>query len=134
VACIVHFIYHPAPEFHCTPVACAAGLATLGIYESEGLLTRARTLAQDWEDAAHGLRGLPHVIDVRTYGLICGLELAPQAGKPGARGFEVFLKCFERGVLVRQTGDIIALSPPLIVERAQIERIFGTLGEVLRAQ
>src|SRR4029077_10585142 len=109
-------------------------LATLGIYEREGLLTRARTLAREWEDTAHGLKGLPHVIDVRTYGLICAVELAPQPGKPGARGFEVFLKCFERGVLVRQTGDIIALSPPLIVERAQIERIFGTLAEVLRAQ
>ena len=116
------------------PVACAAALATLGIYEREGLLTRARTLAREWQDTAHGLKGLPHVIDVRTYGLICAVELAPQPGKPGARGFEVFLKCFERGVLVRQTGDIIALSPPLIVERAQIERIFGTLGEVLRAQ
>jgi beta-alanine--pyruvate transaminase len=114
------------------PVACAAGLATLDIYQREGLLTRAGTLAKDWEEAAHALKGLPHVIDLRTYGLICAVELAPQAGKPGARGFDVFLKCFERGLLVRQTGDIIALSPPLIVERAQIERIFGTLGEVLR--
>jgi beta-alanine--pyruvate transaminase len=116
------------------PVACAAGLAALGIYEREGLLTRAHTLARDWEEQAHGLKGLPHVIDVRTYGLICGLELSSQTGKPGARGFDVFQKCFERGVLVRQTGDIIALSPPLIVERPHIERIFGTLSEVLRAQ
>jgi beta-alanine--pyruvate transaminase len=116
------------------PVACAAGLATLGIYEREGLLTRARTLAKDWEEAAQGLKGLPHVIDIRTYGLICGIELAASPGKPGARGYETFVKCFERGVLVRQTGDIIALSPPLIIERAQIERIFGTLSEVLRAQ
>jgi beta-alanine--pyruvate transaminase len=116
------------------PVACAAGLATLGIYEREGLLTRARTLSKDWEEAAQRLEGLPHVIDIRTYGLICGIELAAQPGKPGARGYETFVKCFERGVLVRQTGDIIALSPPLIVERSQIERIFGTLSEVLRAQ
>jgi beta-alanine--pyruvate transaminase len=116
------------------PVACAAALAALGIYEREGLLTRARSIAGDWEEAAHRLRGLPHVVDVRNYGLICGLELAPIAGKPGARGFDVYLKCFERGVLVRQTGDIIALSPPLIVERPHIEQIFGTLGEVLRAQ
>jgi beta-alanine--pyruvate transaminase len=116
------------------PVACAAGLATLGIYEREGLLTRARELSSDFEQGAHGLRGLPHVVDVRNYGLICGLELAPIAGKPGARAFEVFLKCFERGVLVRFTGDIIALSPPLIIERPQIERIFATLAEVLRAQ
>ncbi|HEV2284461.1 MAG TPA: aspartate aminotransferase family protein [Steroidobacteraceae bacterium] len=116
------------------PVACAAALATLGIYEREGLLTRARTLAKDWEEAAQQFKGLPHVIDVRTYGLICAIELAAQAGKPGARGYETFVKCFERGVLVRQTGDIIALSPPLIIERAQIARIFGTLSEVLRAQ
>jgi beta-alanine--pyruvate transaminase len=116
------------------PVACAAGLATLDIYEREGLLTRARSLAKQWEEAAHSLRGLPHVIDVRNYGLILGLELAGVSGKPGARAFEVFMKCFERGLLVRQAGDIIALSPPLVVEPAQIEQIFATLAEVLRAQ
>ena len=115
------------------PVACAAGLATLDIYAREGLLTRAKSLSKDWEEAAHQLRGSPHVIDVRNYGLILGLELQPIAGKPGARGFEVFLKCFERGLLVRQTGDIIALSPPLIIERAQIAQIFETLSAVLRA-
>jgi beta-alanine--pyruvate transaminase len=116
------------------PTACAAGLATLALYERDGLLTRAKSLAQHWEDAAHALRALPHVIDVRNYGLILGLELAPLPGKPGARAFEVFTKCFERGVLVRQTGDIIALSPPLIIETAQIDQIFGTLTEVLRTQ
>jgi beta-alanine--pyruvate transaminase len=116
------------------PTACAAGLATLALYERDGLLTRAKSLAQHWEEAAHALRALPHVIDVRNYGLILGLELAPLAGKPGARAFEVFMKCFERGVLVRQTGDIIALSPPLIIETAQIDQIFGTLTEVLRTQ
>ena len=116
------------------PLACAAGLATLGIYQGEGLLTRARTLSGDWQEAAHSLKGLPHVLDVRNYGLICAIELAPHAGKPGARGYEVFLKCFERGMLVRFTGDTIALSPPLIIERSQIQQIFGTLGEVLRAQ
>src|SRR5215467_1142873 len=97
------------------PAACAAGLATLGLYEREGLLTRAASLAKLWEDAAHALRGLPHVIDVRNYGLIMGLELAPVPGKPGARALEVFSRCFERGVFVRQTGDVIALSPPLII-------------------
>jgi beta-alanine--pyruvate transaminase len=116
------------------PAACAAGLATLGIYEREGLLTRAKSLAKQWEEAAHALRGLPHVIDVRNYGLILGLELAGIAGKPGARAYEVFVKCFERGLLVRQAGDVIALSPPLVVEPAQIEQIFTTLAEVLRAQ
>jgi beta-alanine--pyruvate transaminase len=114
------------------PAACAAGLATLEIYRRDGLLTRAKTLAKQWEDAAHALRGLPHVIDIRNYGLILGVELEPVAGKPGARGYEVFTKCFERGVLVRQTADIIAMSPPLIVEPAQIEQMFGTLAEVLR--
>jgi beta-alanine--pyruvate transaminase len=114
------------------PVACAAGIATLQIYEREGLLTRAKSLSKVWEDAAHQLRGLPHVIDVRNYGLILGLELEPLAGKVGARGFDVFLKCFDRGVLVRQTGDIIALSPPLIVEPSHIAQLFETLGAVLR--
>jgi len=116
------------------PAACAAGLATLGLYEREGLLTRAASLGKYWEDAAHALRGLPHVIDVRNYGLILGLELEPIPGKVGTRGYEVFTRCFERGVLVRQTGDVIALSPPLIVEKAQIDQIFGTLSEVLRGK
>ena len=116
------------------PTACAAGLATLEIYQREGLLTRAKTLAKQWEDAAHALRGLPHVIDVRNYGLILGLELESAAGKPGQRAFDVYTKCFERGLLIRQTADILALSPPLIVEPAQIEQMFGTLAEVLRAQ
>jgi beta-alanine--pyruvate transaminase len=114
------------------PTACAAGLAALGIYQREGLLTRAKSLAQYWEDAAHALRSLPHVIDIRNYGLIAAVELSALPGKVGARGFETFVKCFERGVLLRQTGDTIALSPPLIVERAQIDQMFGTLGEVLR--
>jgi beta-alanine--pyruvate transaminase len=116
------------------PTACAAGLATLDLYEGEGLLTRAKTLHKPWEDAAHSLRGLPHVIDVRNYGLILGLELESLPGKVGARGFEVYLKCFEKGLLVRQTGDIIALSPPLIVETGHIQQMFEIFGAVLRAQ
>ena len=115
------------------PTACAAGLATLAIYEREGLLTRAKTLHKTWEDAAHSLRGLPHVIDVRNYGLIVGLELESISGKVGARAFDVYQKCFERGLLIRQTGDIIALSPPLIVQPAQIDQMFSTLREVLKA-
>ena len=116
------------------PAACAAGLATLGLYEREGLLTRAASLAKYWEDAAHALRELPHVVDVRNYGLILGLELESIPGKPGSRGYEVFTLCFERGVLVRQTGEVIALSPPLIIEKPQIDEIFGTLREVVRGQ
>src|SRR3984957_3435107 len=114
------------------PVACAAALATLDVYAKEGLLTRAASLAEEWENAVHSLRGLPHVLDVRNYGLIGAVELEPRTGKPGARGFEVFLECFERGVMVRQTGETIAMSPPLIIESKQIARIVETLGSVLR--
>jgi beta-alanine--pyruvate transaminase len=115
------------------PVACAAGLATLGIYERDGLLTRARDMAPYWEQAVHSLRGLPAVIDLRNYGLIAGIELEPIPGKPTARAFEVFQRCFERGILVRTTGDIIALSPPLIIERSHVDELFGTLASVLAA-
>ena len=114
------------------PVACAAALATLDVYTREGLLTRAASLAPEWENAVHSLRGLPHVLDVRNYGLIGAVELEPRAGKPGARAFEVFLKCFERGVMVRQTGDTIAMSPPLIIGSKQIARLIETLGSVIR--
>jgi beta-alanine--pyruvate transaminase len=114
------------------PVACAAALAALDVYTKEGLLTRAASLAPEWESAVHSLRGLPHVIDVRNYGLIGAVELEPRPGKPGARAFEVFLKCFERGVMVRQTGDIIALSPPLIIEPKHVARIVETLAAVIR--
>jgi beta-alanine--pyruvate transaminase len=78
------------------------------------------------------MRGLPHVIDVRNYGLIGAVEMEPRAGKPGARAFDVFLECFERGVMVRQTGDVIALSPPLIIEAKQIAQIVETLSAVIR--
>jgi beta-alanine--pyruvate transaminase len=114
------------------PAACAAAIATLDVYTKEGLLTRAASLSPQWENAVHSLRGLPHVIDIRNYGLIGAVELEPRAGKPAARGFEVFLKCFERGVMVRQTGDTIAMSPPLIIEQKQIERMVETLGAVIR--
>jgi beta-alanine--pyruvate transaminase len=114
------------------PVACAAAIATLDVYVKEGLLTRAASLSPQWENAVHSLRGLPHVIDIRNYGLIGAVELEPRAGKPAARGFEIFLKCFERGVMVRQTGDTIAMSPPLIIEQKQIERMVETLGAAIR--
>ena len=80
----------------------------------------------------HSMRGLPHVIDVRNYGLIGAVELESRAGKPATRGFDVFLKCFERAVMVRQTGDIIAMAPPLIVEPKQIDRLIETLSAVIR--
>jgi beta-alanine--pyruvate transaminase len=114
------------------PIACAAGLATLDIYQREGLLRRAASLAPRLESAVHSLKGLPHVIDIRNYGLIGAVELEPRAGKPTTRAYDVFLKCFERGVLVRAAGDVIAVSPPLIVEEKQIDRIFEVLGQALR--
>ena len=114
------------------PLAAAAGLATLEIHRSEGLFERAASLESYWADAVHSLRGLPHVVDLRTIGLVAGIELDARPGAVGARGFETFLKCFEAGVLVRSTADTIALSPPLIVEKSQIDQMFDTLREALR--
>ncbi|MCL4800265.1 MAG: aspartate aminotransferase family protein [Burkholderiales bacterium] len=114
------------------PLAAAAAVAAIDVFEREGLYARAHELAPYFDDAAHALRGRPHVIDIRGMGLVAGIELAPRPGAPpAARGYETFVKCFERGVLVRFTGDIIAVSPPLVIERAEIDRLFGTLGEVL---
>ena len=115
------------------PAACAAGLATLAIYEEEGLLTRGAGLAAQWEAAMHRLAGLPHVIDIRTIGLMAGIELAPRPGAVGARGYELFVDCFEKGMLVRATGDTIALSPPLIISEGQIDEIAARLGDGLRS-
>jgi beta-alanine--pyruvate transaminase len=113
------------------PVACAAAHATLDIYAAEGLFARAAALAPAWQDAVHSLRQSPHVIDIRSDGLVAGIELALGPAGPGSRGFAVFKECYRRGVLVRVTGDIIALSPPLIVHPAQIDRIVETLGAAI---
>jgi beta-alanine--pyruvate transaminase len=113
------------------PLASAAGLATLDLYASEGLFDRAAALAPYFEDAVHALRDVPGVIDVRNIGLVAGIELEPYADAPGRHAAEAFTRCFERGVLIRVTGDTIALSPPLIIERAQIDELAGVLGEVL---
>jgi beta-alanine--pyruvate transaminase len=114
------------------PVACAAALGTLDTYADEGLLTRAADLEPYWSDAVHSLRGLPHVIDVRNIGLIGAIELEPMPDAPTKRAFPAFLEAFENGVLIRTTGDTIALSPPLIISRAQIDELFGTLSTVLK--
>jgi beta-alanine--pyruvate transaminase len=114
------------------PLACAAALATLEIYEREGLFERAASLAGYWEDAVHSLRGLPNIVDIRNLGIVAGIELAPREGAPGSRAFDVFLDCFEEGLLIRVTADIIALSPPLIIERDHIDLIFDTLRRALR--
>ncbi|MEH6403999.1 MAG: aspartate aminotransferase family protein [Sneathiella sp.] len=113
------------------PVAAAAGLATLDCYKEEGLFERANDLAGYWEDGLHSLKDCPNVIDIRNLGLIGAIELAPIAGKPTARAFDAFLKCYDKGLLIRTTGDIIALSPPLIIEKTHIDQIFETIRTVL---
>ncbi|MCJ2185823.1 aspartate aminotransferase family protein [Novosphingobium beihaiensis] len=113
------------------PVASAAALATLKIYEDEGLFQRAAALAPVWEDAVHSLHDAPHVADIRNLGLVAGIELAPREGAPGARGTAAFQAAFESGLLIRTTGDIIAMSPPLIISEAQIEEITGKLRAIL---
>ena len=114
------------------PLACAAGLATLGVYREEGLFERAASLAGYWEEAVHSLQGAPNVIDIRNLGIVAGIELAPRPNKPGARAFEVFTRCFyDENVLIRTTGDIIALSPPLIVEKSQIDEIIDAVAKQL---
>ncbi|MEG5032833.1 aspartate aminotransferase family protein [Microcoleus sp. AT3-D2] len=114
------------------PLACAAALATLDIYEEEKLFERADKMAGYWENAVHSLKGVRHVIDVRNLGLVAGIELESIAGKPGKRAFDCFLQCYEKGLLIRTTGDIIALSPPLIIEKEHIDRIVEILTAVLQ--
>ena len=116
------------------PLACAAALATLEVYAEERLFERAIELGEYWQERLHALQGLPNVIDIRNFGLVGAVELAPRRDAPGSRGYEVYRRCFhDGGLLVRCTGDIIALSPPLIVDKAQIDQITGTLGEMIRA-
>jgi len=137
----IHDVFMSGPEhliefphgytYSAHPLACAAAMGTLDTYEDEQLLTRGAKIGKTFEDAVHSLKGAPHVIDVRNIGLVGGIELDPIAGQPGKRAFDVFLECWERGVLIRTTGDTIALSPPLIIEAEHIDQIVGTLRDVL---
>ncbi len=113
------------------PIAAAAAIATLDTYKQEGLFERAAELAPYWEDALHSLKGTRNVIDIRNMGLIGAVELKPIAGEPTKRAFSAFLKAYEKGILIRTTGDIIAMSPPLIISKGEIDRLIGTLKEVL---
>ena len=115
------------------PVGAAAGLATLDIYERDGLFQRTIEMESYFEEAVHSLKGLPNVIDIRNTGLVAAVELAPRDGKPGARGFEVFKNAYEHGVMVRCTMDILAMSPPLIIEKSHIDQLVGTLENAIRA-
>ena len=114
------------------PLACAAGLGTLATYEDEGLLTRASAMQGYFGDAVHSLRGEPNVIDIRNIGLVGGIELSSLPGEPAKRAFNIFLDCYERGVLLRTTGDTLALSPPLIIERGQIDQLVDTVRGAIR--
>ena len=114
------------------PLACAAGLASLELYDREELFQRAADLEDYWQDAVHRLNVLPHVIDIRNIGLAAGIELEPRGGKPGLRGYEVLVGCFESGALVRVTGDTLALSPPLIITQAQIDELLDIVAETIK--
>jgi beta-alanine--pyruvate transaminase len=114
------------------PVACAAGIATLDIYHQESLLNRAADITDGWQEAIHSLRDCPNVIDIRAMGLLAGIELESRKNAAGERAYDVFVDCFERGLLIRVTGDIIALSPPLIVETNHIDRMIDILRGALR--
>jgi beta-alanine--pyruvate transaminase len=114
------------------PLACAAALATLEIHRREDLAGRAKAIAPYWEDAIHSLKGTRNVLDLRNIGLIGAIELEPRPGAPGARAFETFLECFKRGLMVRFTGDTLAMSPPLVIEKGEIDRIADTLRAVLQ--
>jgi beta-alanine--pyruvate transaminase len=114
------------------PIASAAAIATLETYREEALFERAAAIAPYWEEALHSLKGLPHVIDIRNMGLIGAVELDPIAGEPTKRAFSAFLAAYDKGILIRTTGDIIAMSPPLIIEKPQIDELIGTLAGVLK--
>lgn len=114
------------------PLAAAAGIATLDVYRDEDLFARAAALSSYWEDAVHALKDCSHVIDIRNLGLVAGIELEPDPSKPTRRAMQAFTSCFDKGVLIRTTGDIIALSPPLTIDKPEIDFIFETLSGVLK--
>ncbi|MCS6235148.1 aspartate aminotransferase family protein [Shewanella baltica] len=115
------------------PVAAAAALATLSIYENEQLFERSFELERYFEDAVHSLKGLPNVIDIRNTGLVAGIQFSPNAQGAGKRGYGVFEHCFRHGTLVRATGDIIAMSPPLIVDKREIDQMVNSLSDAINA-
>jgi beta-alanine--pyruvate transaminase len=115
------------------PLACAAAMATLSVYEEEGLFQRAAEMSPYWEEAVHSLKGLPNVIDIRNIGLVAGIELSAREGAPGARGMEACIKAYEAGLMIRVTADIIALSPPLILDRGHVDQIVEITGNVIKA-
>ena len=116
------------------PLAAAAAVAAIDLHRAEDLPGRARGVEGYFEAGAHSLKGLPNVIDVRNFGLVAGIELAPRPGKPTERAVRIHQRCFDAGVLIRTTADIVALSPPLIIEKPHVDRIFETIGDAIRAE
>ena len=116
------------------PLACAAGLATLDLYRDERLFERAKTLEPLWADAAMSLKGLPNVLDIRCVGLTAGIDLASRPGDVGKRAYDAMETAFnEESLVIRVTGETIALTPPLIVSEREIEEIFAKVARVIRA-
>lgn len=113
------------------PLAVAAALATLESYRANEMFARVEALAPKWENALHELRGRPHVADIRNLGLVGAIELESRPGAPGARGWQAMKLAWEEGLMIRVTGDIIALSPPFIITEAQIDGLFDRLAEIL---
>jgi beta-alanine--pyruvate transaminase len=116
------------------PLAAAAAIASIDLHRAEDLPGRARAMEPYFGAGAHSLRDLPNVADIRNLGMVAGIELTPRSGAPGERAMRVFQRCFDNGVLIRVTGDIIALSPPLIAETQHIDKIFNVLGEAIGAE
>jgi beta-alanine--pyruvate transaminase len=114
------------------PLACAAASAVLDIYRDEALFQRSAELSSYWEEGVHSLKGLPNVTDIRNLGLACGIDLAPE-GAVGTRGYKAFVKAFEIGLMMRQSGDALAMSPPLVIEKNQIDEIIEITGKAIRA-
>ena len=114
------------------PVACAAALATLEVFKEQNILEHAASMESYWADAVHSLKALPHVIDIRNLGLVAGVELEAIPGKLGARAFGAFKQAFADGILIRTTGDTIALSPPLVIEKAHVDELIGKLATILK--
>src|SRR5262249_47265127 len=115
------------------PIACAAGVATLDLLVREQAVARVAELAPYFQNVVHGLRGRPHVADIRNFGLAAGLTMEAAPGEPAKRPFEIAMACLERGIYVRYGGDTIQLAPPFISEKAELDRMISVLADALAA-
>ena len=127
---IVEFFHGYTYSGH--PLACAAGIAAMKVYRDEDLFSKARLLEQELQSQIHTLQGEPHVIDIRNLGMAGAIEFSGKLNQPSVRAMEIFQKCFERGLMVRYTGDIIAIGPALVASEKEIEFIIETIRAVVR--